>query len=499
LIYFGGINNECDMKKIIPMVLLCLISFSFWGFYAVGPAQFPEMMDLYESHNRYKEPLLKERRFKHADIVPLLNILPAAYRLRVLGKSVEGRNIYSVTMGNGPVAVLLWSQMHGDEPTATMALFDIFRFMQRHDEFDSFRDKLLSKLTIHVVPMLNPDGAERYTRRNVQDIDINRDAQRLQTPEGNILKAIRDSVQADWGFNLHDQSRYYSAGNVPKTAAISFLAPAFDEAKTMSEKRSDAARLIGVMNKTIQEIIPGSVGKYDDTFEPRAFGDNIQKWGTRTILIETGALPGDPEKQALRRINYTAILTALSAIADESYKQMPISEYDGIPFNNSNAFHDLMLREILLPTLKGKYFISDLAYRNDEVQLADNRTFYLSSKISELGDLSTFFAYNDKPLKGYKAKMGKIYPAVLSDVAAVKNLDVASLLKQGITYIQVANVKKSKEMMNFPLHIIQPNTSVPTEFKIGLNPSFVLEKEDKIQYAVINGTLYDLANLPSGN
>ena len=35
---------------------------------------------------------------------------------------------------------------------------------------------MLDNLTIHVVPMLNPDGAERYQRRNVQDIDINRDA-----------------------------------------------------------------------------------------------------------------------------------------------------------------------------------------------------------------------------------------------------------------------------------------------------------------------------------
>jgi len=190
------------MKNVFPVAILSFFAFLFLGFSILKTVDFPDEMALYASHNRYKEPMLKERRFKHADIVPLLNVLPAAYRLKVVGKSVEGRNIYSATMGNGPVSVLLWSQMHGDEPTATMALFDIFRFMQRHDEFDGFRDKILSKLTIHVVPMLNPDGAERYTRRNVQDIDINRDAQRLQTPEGNILKAIRDSVQADWGFNL---------------------------------------------------------------------------------------------------------------------------------------------------------------------------------------------------------------------------------------------------------------------------------------------------------
>ena len=40
-----------------------------------------------------------------------------------------------------------------------------------------------------MVPMLNPDGAERYARRNAQAIDINRDALQLATPEGRLLKA----------------------------------------------------------------------------------------------------------------------------------------------------------------------------------------------------------------------------------------------------------------------------------------------------------------------
>ena len=55
---------------------------------------------------------------------------------------------------------------------------------------------ILSSLTLHFVPMLNPDGAERFQRRNAQGIDINRDALRLQTPEGRALKAVRDRAAA---------------------------------------------------------------------------------------------------------------------------------------------------------------------------------------------------------------------------------------------------------------------------------------------------------------
>ncbi|MCL4807932.1 MAG: peptidase M14, partial [Thermoanaerobaculia bacterium] len=35
------------------------------------------------------------------------------------GASAEGRPILVVTAGTGPAKALLWSQMHGDEPTAT--------------------------------------------------------------------------------------------------------------------------------------------------------------------------------------------------------------------------------------------------------------------------------------------------------------------------------------------------------------------------------------------
>jgi len=53
--------------------------------------------------------------------------------------------------------------------------------------------------------MLNPDGAERFTRRTAQMIDMNRDASALATPEAKILKSTHDMYQPEYGFNLHDQ------------------------------------------------------------------------------------------------------------------------------------------------------------------------------------------------------------------------------------------------------------------------------------------------------
>ena len=87
---------------------------------------------------------------------------------------------------------------------------------------------MLDRLTLLLLPMLNPDGAERHQRRNAQAIDVNRDALSLVTPEGRILKAMRDRHQPLLGFNLHDQDRRTVVGEQGGLATTSLLAVAGD-------------------------------------------------------------------------------------------------------------------------------------------------------------------------------------------------------------------------------------------------------------------------------
>ena len=116
--------------------------------------------NLYHSYENFKEKTLTNRRFKHSDIVPLIEQLKnkKIFGVDKVGKSVEGREIYLISMGNGKKKVFLWSQMHGDEPTATAALFDIFNFFSDESEFTDFKKFLLSNLSIYFIPMINPDG-----------------------------------------------------------------------------------------------------------------------------------------------------------------------------------------------------------------------------------------------------------------------------------------------------------------------------------------------------
>ena len=75
------------------------------------------------------------------------------------------------------------------------------------------------------------------------------------------------------------------------------------------------------------------MARYDDAFSPRAFGDNMQAWGTSTVLIESGIFPDDPQKQELRRLNVVALLSAFDAIAHGRYDDEDTAAYDTLPMN----------------------------------------------------------------------------------------------------------------------------------------------------------------------
>ena len=445
---------------------------------------------LAEGYERYKEPGIGTRRFKHEVLHEILGEARRWQRTEI-GRSIEGRAIYEYTIGTGPVVVLLWSQMHGDESTATMALTDIFRFFEASDEMDNFRNDLLNKLTIVAIPMLNPDGAERFRRRNYLDIDINRDAMRLESPEGALLKARRDFHQAVWGFNLHDQNRYYAAGEQPLPATVSFLAPAYNVEKEINDSRGDAMRLIGIMHDVLANYIPGQVAKYDDTFEPRAFGDNIQKWGTRTILIESGGMPGDPEKQEIRKLNYIALLSALQAIAFEAYPHKSLQTYADLPFNNSNRFFDLLVREVRIRR-GDQWFMVDLGFRRSEINNTDATGYYYRGSLADMGDLSTFFAYEEISGSGWEALPAAAHATVFSTLDELKALDPVALLREGIGYVRLRQKIGPMQQKGLPVIFIGEEQNLANQVNYESQQSIFLRSEGKLVKVIANGTAYDL-------
>jgi hypothetical protein len=398
-------------------------------------------MKLFEYHPNYKETALSHRRFVHTDIIKLIEkyrSLPN-FEISKIGESVEGRSINQIKIGKGPTKVLLWSQMHGNEATATMAIFDIFNFFAEKGEFEAFKDEILANCTLYFVPMLNPDGAERFIRRNALGIDLNRDALRLASPEAILLKKLQNEILPDFGYNLHDQSPRYAVGKTGKQATMAFLATAYNEAREINPVRKRSMQLIVGMNRVLQNYIPNQVARFSDEFEPRAFGDNIQKWGTTLILIESGGYGNDTEKQYIRKLNFVAILTSLSAIATKAYEKEDIKDYDLIP-ENTRALFDLLLRNATV-NIEGKKVAMDIGINIEEVDSKSTKKYGLMSNIEDIGDLSVFFGIEEidaTELEVWSEKAFKI-----DQKADFK------LLKNGKVEITVKNGKQIKKQFNF--------------------------------------------------
>ena len=437
------------------------------------------------NYHQYHQPLLDFRRIKHSDIEPLIAKVSETdlFKVEKLGESVEGRSISLITAGNGPEKVFLWSQMHGDESTATRALFEIFDFLSADDALNEFRENILSKTTLYFIPMLNPDGAEIFERRNALSIDLNRDALRLTSPEAKILKSVRDKYEPDFGFNLHDQSKHYNVANTGKTASISFLAPAYNYEKDINEGRGNAMQLIVKMNEMLQNYIPGQVGRYDDAFEPRAFGDNIQKWGTNTVLIESGGIIGDPEKLELVKMNFMGILFALNEIANKSYESANIKAYKAIPENDRN-FYDLLIKNGY-ELRDGKRYTLDIGIFRPEKMEGNKLT--TSAYLADFGDLSTYYGYEELNAEGMEIQVGKVYPKTLDTVKDIDPEQASKWLSEGYTTIKLKKLPSGEISTELPFHFVSEDYSPKKLLDLGSSQPLLLLEEGEVQFLIING------------
>ncbi len=274
------------------------------------------------------------------DIESLFQKHQSSFQIKQLGFSEQQQPIYSLQIGSGPKKILLWSQMHGNESTGTKALFDVFNCFS-NDNHTIFKS-ILQECTLLFIPMLNPDGAQAYTRVNANKVDLNRDAVDKIAKESKLLRKTLEEFNPQFCFNLHDQRTIFGVEGTKNPATISFLAPSEEETRALTKGRKETMNVIVAMNSVLQKMIPNFVGRYTDEFYPTATGDNFQKLGFNTILIESGHYPEDYTREISREYTFYALIQGLYHIASSSdfsnYKP-----YFSIP-NNAKVFYDVIHR-----------------------------------------------------------------------------------------------------------------------------------------------------------
>lgn len=359
-------------------------------------------------------------------IAPSLNILDHTFKVETKGYSVENREIKTVEWGVGKKKIFMWSQMHGNESTTTKALMDFLNLLNQQKE--SFVKEWYNAYTFLIVPILNPDGAFKYTRVNANQVDLNRDSIDLTQPESKLLRKLFDEFKPDYAFNLHDQRTIFGVGNCEKPATISFLAPAFDEMRSLNHCREEAMKLIIAMNKEIQKIIPGQVGRFDDGFNINCIGDYFQFRNVPTILFEAGHYPEDYEREKTREIVFLSYLVALNSIKEQNYLENTVTDYMEIP-ENVKSYHDIVLTNVIDAETRQRYVIKvqySEVLEGEAIKFCP-RVVEIDKKKSKFAHLSLTeqFVFLDS-VSITKNQIGK----KLAEVVDLSNIGVNYLLKK---------------------------------------------------------------------
>lgn len=114
---------------------------------------------------RDPDPRLHETR---ADAAPAWFPGDPTLGWKTVGRSVEGRDLYLADFGTGPDVSLIFGTFHGDEPAAALVATRLA------EHIHSSSSVLEPGRRVLIVPVLNPDGLVRRSRRNARGVDLNR-------------------------------------------------------------------------------------------------------------------------------------------------------------------------------------------------------------------------------------------------------------------------------------------------------------------------------------
>jgi hypothetical protein len=344
------------------------------------------IMDYHSVFENHKEQDLLGRYITLKNIEPLLGKHLFKNKIDVLEKSVLEKSIYGYQTGTGEFKILLWSQMHGNESTTTKALFDLFNYLDSDvEEVQKWKDKF----TFLFIPILNPDGAELYTRENANKIDLNRDFMNLSQPESQLLFSQFSSFKPDFCFNLHDQRTIFAAGKTNNPATVSFLAPSFNKECAINTTRQKAINLIVGINMELQKHIPNQVGRFDDVFNRNCVGDTFQQLGVPTVLLEAGHFQNDYEREKTRKFIFISLLRGFSLLYENDIVDNKIDDYLKIPQNNI-CFYDIVYRNVKI-NYDNSIIITNFAAQYKE-EIIENQLFF-NAYISSVGDLNEFYGH----------------------------------------------------------------------------------------------------------
>jgi hypothetical protein len=292
-----------------------------------------------------------ERLHSYDELVTSLRQIEQQSKGRVsvetVGRSNEGRDIFLAKVGHGPTRVLYITQQHGNEPLGTEAALQLLTRLGQGGAWDD----VLDRVTLLVVPRVNPDGGERFVRQNYdpdcsgafctpgRGFDINRWHDPAVAPEDNpvpeaaAVQRVFATYQPSFVVDYHHQGSYVSAdGDLITTSifwpnAAGVPAPALTFSKQICVTISDTLSHYGF----------AEVSQYPGTL-PRGIARNAYGLlGAGSVLVEFRGDIGQKSAGMLIRTAYVIMASLLEGAAEGTLDDADAARADLIPLRGEDV------------------------------------------------------------------------------------------------------------------------------------------------------------------
>ena len=240
--------------------------------------------------------------------------------LTSIGRSVQGRKLWMVTLGmGGPKRVFYLCRQHGHEPASTEGALALMKELVESDD-DTPPASYLQTVTVYVVPMANPDGAEAFLRHNAHDVDLNRDWLRRTQPETRALYAEISRLHPDL---MTDQHELYPNDTRPDFTEV-VAAGSGATPSVIATALSAQAAVSGLMQAEGFPVVSHTI----TDMHPARLAHRFYsiKLGVPTVLFETNRLTGSGRTVAARAAAQEAFMQAILRDAAGDVNPVPLGQ-----------------------------------------------------------------------------------------------------------------------------------------------------------------------------
>ncbi|MEU2753103.1 MULTISPECIES: M14 family zinc carboxypeptidase [Streptomyces] len=292
------------------------------------------------------EPVKLNRLTSNAELSAELRTLakrhPRTLDVETIGRSVDGRPLYTATAGTGPRKLLILTQMHGDEPLGTEAAL---RMLKKVAGPGRAARELREEVTIKVVPRVNPDGWERYhdpdfregvdPRLNSHQVDLNRmfgpapEYDLALAPEAAAVHGVVDGFAPDLVLDYHHQVTYATPDGRMVTMSVLWST----HPDVAPEVAADGKRAAAVVGDALADDPRSNVTLYPRSDTASTARNGLGLDGYPTLLLEQRGQQEAGQKGAgpLIREARTAMESIAGSLADGSFATVDPARADLLP------------------------------------------------------------------------------------------------------------------------------------------------------------------------